>query len=157
LWSEKLPFAEYSVVKDQLGAKPPSPRPGRSWGPDAPFTPSLENRSAFGPLFATFQLRRNCLRRRCDRRAAYLAAHSRSLPTSAIEETQQPHPFSPKLFQRSPSPLRCSPKPGLPTVARSTLSARLRATALRRGSLLGLPSRSPARGGGWWRIPGSNR
>src|SRR4051812_36999447 len=33
---KKLPFAEYSVVKDQMGAKPPSPRLGRSRGPEAP-------------------------------------------------------------------------------------------------------------------------
>ena len=33
---KKLPCAEYSVVKDQMGVKPPSPRLGRSRGPKAP-------------------------------------------------------------------------------------------------------------------------
>ena len=33
---KKLPFAEYSVVKDQIGAKPPSPRLARLRGPQGP-------------------------------------------------------------------------------------------------------------------------
>jgi hypothetical protein len=34
---KKLPFAEYSVVKDQMGGcAPQTPRLGRSWGPYAP-------------------------------------------------------------------------------------------------------------------------
>jgi hypothetical protein len=33
---KKLPFAEYSVVKDQPGGFAPNPRPGRSVGPQGP-------------------------------------------------------------------------------------------------------------------------
>jgi hypothetical protein len=44
---KKLPFAEYSVVKDQRGGFAPKPPLGRSRGPDAPLR-SLARESACG-------------------------------------------------------------------------------------------------------------
>ena len=35
LWSEKLPFAGYSVVKDQMGTTSPNPSPTLGGDPDA--------------------------------------------------------------------------------------------------------------------------
>jgi hypothetical protein len=100
---KKLPFAEYSVVKDQLGGRrPPNPPLAHSPGPEgpAPFR-SLKP----GVLFATLKSRK--LITSSLGRCATRAARSRQKPattkrrTSACAETSQSLTRSPITFQRT--------------------------------------------------------
>ena len=79
---KKLPCAEYSVVKDQMGAKPPSPRLGRSWGPKAPLR-SLAREPVFRRRHRSQRLNES-LRRESFQRASSYDAANRTLacPTS---------------------------------------------------------------------------
>ena len=165
---KKLPFAEYSVVKDQMGAKPPSPRARSLAGTPRPRAArSLEaspplgrSRGLFAPLRSLAGSLRNALRRESDyvgpaigaprlpiccpvRDGGVALQRARSGPTSARKETREPHSASPKLFPPSPFGLRRG---------RHVTALPFQRTCL--------PNRSRVhlhRDEGWWRIPGSNR
>ena len=142
-----------------LGAKPPSPRARSLVGPLSP-TPLPRSKR-----FATLKSR-NCLRRRpvgCATNIAALTAGLKPATTKQrsrrrLQRTRRSC-YAPKLFcQRTPRIRYDVANP--PSVATDSKLFIRPAFALSRfgvAASLGLPSRSPARGGGWWRIPGSNR
>ena len=165
---KKLPFAEYSVVKDQIGAKPPSPRLARLRGPQGP-----------APLARWKRHPRSVARGVCSPRSApspeVSATHYvANLITSALRSGRRDYPSAAPCGTAAwycsaldRDRRRRGRRPESLTQPRRNFS-RLRPSGFGVAGMslrchfkeLVCLNRSRVhlhRGEGWWRIPGSNR